>query len=66
MSWTKADVPFFDQSVDPSRGIGRSAQTILSMVLGVAVLVAVMAGGQRLYNEFANRTPDAVQQVEVF
>jgi hypothetical protein len=61
----KITAPFTETEVDPSDPAG-SAKNVMYGIGGVALALAIFAGGQSLYNWIANSTPDAVQPVEMF
>lgn len=62
---SKIEAPVTGTEVDVTDPLG-SGKNIVYGVLGIALLFAMMAGGQTVYNYFAQNTPDQVAPVEVF
>lgn len=61
----KVEAPVTGTEVDVSDPIG-SGRSVLMGVLGVALMIGIARGGQRVYNMIARNTPNAIPEAEVF
>lgn len=62
---TEIPIPGTDQELDPDDGASGMAMTIIVTIVGFALAFGAAVGGQRLFNYFADQSPN-VQAAEVF